>query len=331
MKNVNSTRRRLLAAAAALPLAAPRLVSANPFAAGQPVRVLFPWAAGGELDGIVRRLLDGLGKELGTPFVMEYKPGGTTVLAASTLINARPDGQTLMIGSSSTFVINPVTREDIKYDPLTDFDYVSHLIENAFYIAARPDAPYDSLPSFIEYARSHPGEVSYASQGVGSVPHLLMEQLSELAGIKLIHVPYNGPSRVVQDLIAGHVDTAMMTQMLPALQAGRVKGLAYTGHARQPVLPDLALASETIPGFTAHVWFGLVAPRGTPAAFSHAVSDTLLTLGKDPALTDAFNQAGMSFLPSSPEAFHDKVRKELPSWQSTYQSLLARGRIRPIG
>jgi len=331
MKNVNPARRRLLAAAAALPLVAPRLVSASPFGAGQPVRVLFPWAAGGELDGIVRRLLDSLSKQLGTQFVMEYKPGGTTMLAASALINSRADGHTLMIGSSSTFVINPVTRNDVKYDPLTDFDYISHLIENAFYIAARPDAPYDTLASFIEYARNHPGEVSYASQGVGSVPHLLMEQLSETTGIKLIHVPYNGPSRVIQDLIAGHVDTAMMTQMLPTLQAGRIKGLAYTGHVRQPALPGLPLASEVVPGFSAHVWFGLVAPQGTSPELSQAISSALLTLGKDQGLNTIFDQAGMSFQPSSPETFHEKVRKEIPSWQSTYQHLLAQGRVRPIG
>src|SRR5690606_39433126 len=120
MKTTNLTRRRLLAAATALPFAAPQLVSATPFSSKQPVRVLFPWAAGGELDGIVRRLLDGLSRELGTTFVMEYKQIGTTVLAASSLLGSRPDGQTLMIGSSSTFVINPVTRSDIKYDPLTD-------------------------------------------------------------------------------------------------------------------------------------------------------------------------------------------------------------------
>src|SRR5690606_23445533 len=134
-------------------------------------------------------------------------------------------------------------------------------------------------------------------QGVGSVPHLLMEQLSQSTGIQLIHVPYNGPARVIQDLMAGHVDTAMMTQMLPALQSGRIKGLAYTGHARQPLLPDLALASDAVPGFSAHVWFGLVAPRGTPVELSRAVSDSLLSMREDRALQEAFNQAGMGFLP----------------------------------
>src|SRR5690606_9396999 len=116
---------------------------------------------------------------------------------------------------------------------------------------------------------------------------------------------------------------AMMTQMLPALQAGRVKGLAYTGHTRQAVLPDLPLASETVPGYSAHVWFGLVAPRGTPAALSRAVSESLIALGKDPALSQAFHKAGMGFLPSSPEAFREKVTNELPDWQSTYRTLLA--------
>src|SRR5690606_10599110 len=174
-------RRRLLAAASVLPFVASK-VAAKPFFSKQPVRVLYPWSAGGELDGVVRRLLERLSDQLGTQFVMEYKPGGTTVLAASSLLASRPDGHTLMVGSSSTFVINPVTRADIKYDPLTDFDYVSHLIENAFYIAARADAPFDSLPSFIEYARAHPGTVSYASQGVGSVPHLLMRSEERRVG-----------------------------------------------------------------------------------------------------------------------------------------------------
>lgn len=338
MKAINSTRRRFLAAAAVLPFAAPRLLSAATeksasglLSADQPVRVLFPWAAGGELDGVVRRVLDNLSKDLGTQFILEYKPGGTTVLAASTLLNSRPDGHTLLIGSSSTFVINPVTRDDIKYDPLKDFDYVSHLIENAFYIAARSDAPYDSLASFIEYARANPGKVTYASQGVGSVPHLLMEQLSQTTGIQLIHVPYNGPARVTQDLIAGHVDVAMMTQLLPALQSGRVKGLAYTGNVRQPALPALPLASETVPGFTAHVWFGLVAPQGTPRELTQAISQSLLEMQKDPSLVEAFKQAGMGFKPSTPEAFLAKVGEELPNWKSIYQTLLAQDRVQAIG
>lgn len=329
MKNVNLTRRALLAAASALPLAPVTRVSGNPFASEQPVRVLYPWAAGGELDGLVRRLLDRLGQELGLSFVLDFKPGGTTMLAASSLVHARPDGHTLMIGSSSTFVINPVTRSDVQYDPLKDFEYVSHLIENAFYIAARSDAPFHSLQSFIDYARANPGKVTYASAGVGSVPHLLMERLSQIAGIQLIHVPYNGPARIVQDLIAGHVDTAMLTQLLPALQAKRVKGLAYTGYTRQRNLPDLPLASETIPGFSAHVWFGLVAPRRTSPEFSARVSNALLALASDPVLSEAFAKAGMSFQPSTPTSFYEKVRSELPAWASTYQTLLAQGRVQP--
>jgi tripartite-type tricarboxylate transporter receptor subunit TctC len=233
----------------------------------RPVTLVVPYAAGGGLDVLGRMLAQKLSDRLGKPFVVDNRPGAGTVIGATSVVKAAPDGYTIMLGTSSAYAINVTLHKALPYDPARDFAPIA-LVSNApFLLLVNPAQPIHSVAELIALAKEKPGQLSYGSAGPGSPQHLSMELLKSMTGINVVHIPYRGDNPAVTDLVAGHIATqfAEPTPVLPLLRTGKLRALAVSSTRRMPTAPEIApLAEAGVPGFDFVSWQMIVAPAGTP-------------------------------------------------------------------
>jgi tripartite-type tricarboxylate transporter receptor subunit TctC len=211
-------------------------------------------------------------------------------LGAEIAAKSPPDGYTLIFSDSSTFVINPHVYTNLHFDPLKDFEPVSLAVRLAPVIAVGTDVPAKSVGELIAYAKAHPGELTYASPGVGTYTHIAMEYFKQMAGVNLIHVPYKGSSPAMADLLAGRVSAYLVTySVFDAYEReGKLRILAAATKERPPIRPDLPTIGETVPGYSIDVWFGMAAPAGTPKAILDKIHDDTDAILRDPAFVEKF-------------------------------------------
>ncbi len=280
----------------------------------KPIQIVFPWSPGS--DELVRVLATDLTARLGQPVLIDYRPGAATSIGAAHVAKAPADGYTLLYGSSTTFAINPSAYVRLPYDPARDFAPITRLTSSPFFVFASPKLPVNSLVELLALAKKRPGEISYATPGIGSVPHLSIERLAQQTGVKLNHVPYKGNGQLMTDVVGGHVDFSFSVHAQPFIQDKRVKGLAFTGAQRSAALPDLPTVSETGVGpYTSSVWFGLVAPAGTPPAIVKKLNEAVREAMAQPAFKARFAAQGIDLSPSTPEEFAAQIRNEIPVWR----------------
>jgi len=233
----------------------------------RPVTLVVPYAAGGGLDVLGRMLAQKLSDRLGKPFVVDNRPGAGTVIGATSVVKAAPDGYTIMLGTSSAYAINVTLHKALPYDPAKDFAPIA-LVSNApFLLLVNPAQPIHSVADLIALAKEKPGRLSYGSAGPGSPQHLSMELLKSMTGINVVHIPYRGDNPAVTDLVAGHIATqfAEPTPVLPLLRTDKLRALAVSSTRRMPTAPEIApLAEAGVPGFDFVSWQMIVAPAGTP-------------------------------------------------------------------
>jgi tripartite-type tricarboxylate transporter receptor subunit TctC len=318
-------RRALLAAPALLAFPA----SAQPaWPGGQPVSVVMPYSPGGSTDVLGRILTQGLAERLGATFVMEHRPGATTSLGARHVAAARPDGYTLLLGTVATFTLAPFSVRNVGYDPLTGFEHLTMLAETGFVLVAHPRTP--TLPALLAAARARPGQLAYATWGVGSTSHLIMLNLQRLTGTEMLHVPFNGSPPGLTETIAGRTD-AMMSVIAPArpqIEGGRLAALAVPGTARQPSLPDVPSTAELgLPGMSSPGWFSLQAPAGTPSAITARLARAAAESFRTPAALGQLAQLGFAETPAGPEALRARLREDY----ALHRDLLARAGVQPEG
>jgi tripartite-type tricarboxylate transporter receptor subunit TctC len=255
-----------LAAGLALALQAATPAPAQDYP-NRPVTLVVPYAAGGGLDVLGRMLAQKLTERLGKPFVVDNRPGAGTVIGASSVVKAAPDGYTIMLGTSSAYAINVTLHKNLPYDPARDFAPIA-LVSNApFLLLVNPAQPIQSVADLIALAKAKPGQLSYGSAGPGSPQHLSMELFKSMTGIDVVHIPYRGDNPAVTDLVAGHIamQFAEPTPVLPLLRAGKLRALAVSSTRRMPTAPEIAPLSEAgVPGFDFVSWQMIVAPSGTP-------------------------------------------------------------------
>ncbi|MES2189693.1 MAG: tripartite tricarboxylate transporter substrate binding protein [Pseudomonadota bacterium] len=280
----------------------------------KPIQIVFPWSPGS--DELLRVLAAELSTRFKQPVILDFRPGAATSIGAAHVARAPADGYTLLYGSSTTFAINPSAYARLPYDPARDFAPISRLTSSPFFVFSSPKLNVNSLGELMALAKKRPGEISYATPGIGSVPHLSIERLAQQAGIKLIHVPYKGNGQLMTDVAGGHVDFSFSIHAYPFIQDQRVKGLAFTGAQRSPALPDLPTVSEAgIGNYTSSVWFGLVAPAGTPPAIVKKLNDAVRDVLAQPAFKAKFAGQGIDLSPSTPEEFAAQIRTEIPQWR----------------
>lgn len=321
-------RRRLFA----LPLLA-LMAGALPASAQQPaypskpVKVVVGYAAGGAVDAVARTINQALQASLGQPFVVENKPGAGTNIAVKSVIEAAPDGHTLMMAANA-LAANPALYQPAPFDPERDLAPVSLIGRVPVVLAANTSVPYGNLTRLIEAARAKPGSIAFASPGNGSTPHMAIELFAARAGLNLQHIPYRGGAPAITDVIGGQVPLVAVNalEVQPHVRSGRLKVLAVLSPNRSAIFPDVPTIAESgYPGFEASVWYGLVAPAATPKpliAKLHAEVQKALATAE---VRERMSAVGGEVLPGSTEMFANLIRSE----RQRYDKLVRDNQIKP--
>jgi tripartite-type tricarboxylate transporter receptor subunit TctC len=308
------SRRNLLALAAALP--ATRMAQAAPGYPDRPVRVIVPVAPGGSLDILGRTVARQLTGPLGQPVVVENHTGAGSNIAFELVARAKPDGLTILVGSDP-LAINPALYPKIGFDPVKDFAPIAEVVRAAQVLVVRSNLEAQDLATYKRLALEANGSLTLASQGNGSIGHLGGILLGQKLGIQTTHVPYRGGGPAVVDLVAGHVDSLLVT--LPAaiehIRQGRIRALAVTSTARSPAIPDVPTVAESgIPGFEVVTWQGLLAPAGTPNDILDRLhAETRRGLAQ-PEVNENLRNQGFDIAEGSRADFTTLVRAEAERW-----------------
>ena len=235
----------------------------------KPIRIVVPFAAGGPTDVLARVLAPKLSASLHRTVIVDNKVGATGAIGAVFVAKAAPDGDTLLLGTSSIMAASPNLTANLPYDPMKDFIPISMVATIENILVVHPSVPAKTVKELIAYGKANPGKLTYASSGIGSTYHLGGELFAAQAGITMTHVPYKGAAPAIQDVLAGHVNAMFdnTSSAIPNIKAGRVRALGVASLKRYPALPDLpTIAEEGLAGYETTIWLGLFAPAKTPVA-----------------------------------------------------------------
>ena len=310
-------RRRLLAAFALPALLRPGRAVAQGWP-DRPVRIVVPFAPGGNTDGLARLSAELLTRRLGGVFTVDNRPGGGGMIANEAVARAAPDGTTLMMGAVPNIAIAPAAiAQRTPLDPLKAFVPISMVGTNPFVLMVNAAVPARSVVEFIAAMRVADGAMPYASGGMASLQHLTMLLFMQRAGIAGIHVPYRGGAPAMTDLIAGAVPSlfANISEALAQRDNSAVRLLAVTAPARAPQLPDLPTVAEAaLPAFETITWNGLLGPAGLPDAIARRIAEALASFRGDAAVQQRFAQLGTDFQAGTPEEFGARLRQDVATW-----------------
>jgi tripartite-type tricarboxylate transporter receptor subunit TctC len=279
----------------------------------KPIKLLVPFPPGGSTDLVARTFAPKLGGLLGQQIVIDYKGGAGGSIGAAEAARAAPDGYTLLIVWDTHAVNHHVYK--VQYDFVKSFAPISLLVQSPGILVAYPGFPPGSIKELIEYAKANPDKVTYGSAGAGSSNHLSGLLFSEMAGVKMIHVPYKGGGPLITDLLGGHVNIVFGTLPLyeQHVRSGKMKAIAALSKARIPQFPNLPTASESIPGFEAKTWFGLFAPAGTPKEILARLHEEVVKALTDAKVKEQLANRGFDVTASTAGVFATFLREESDS------------------
>lgn len=298
-------------AAAVLSIALP--VAAQETFPSRTIRFVVPGAAGSIVDIHARKVGDLVSRSLGKPVVVENKPGSGGNLGADYVAKSRPDGYTLLVGSTSIFCVSPFVYSSLPYDAARDFVPLTMGTAGNPLLLVNPALPIATLDEFIAYARKNPGKLSYGSPGVGSAQHLAMELLKQLAKIEVTHVPYKNAPQVLNDLMSGEIQATMeyVAATSQFLKAGKVRGVVNAGPSRKPEFPDIPTSVEAgLPDFRIFAWHGYFVPRGTPPEVAAKLQKALAAAIRDPDYAAWARSQGSELGGQSSTEFADFIRRD---------------------
>jgi tripartite-type tricarboxylate transporter receptor subunit TctC len=280
------------------------------------IRWLVGFTAGGTADMISRDLAGELEKVLGQPVIIENRPGANGLTATQALIAAKPDGQTFQMILSG-HITNAFLYPNAGFDPLKDVTPVSLVASSPLAIVANPNFAPSDIKSLVEAAKAKPGTISYATPGVASIQQLSLELMAYMTGTKFVHVPYRGGAPALNDAIGGHVPLAVLSvlQVMPQVEAKQLKALAVTSKGRTDVWPDVPSISESgVPGYEAELWFGVIAPAGTPDAIVDRLNREIARFVKSDFMRKRLASQGARAIGTSREEFAAFMRAEQDKW-----------------
>jgi tripartite-type tricarboxylate transporter receptor subunit TctC len=282
----------------------------------RPVKLIVPFPPAGATDIVGRIVAQKLGEQMGQSVVVENKPGAGGSIGSDLAAKSAPDGYTLLMATSSTHSIGPVLQK-LPYDPLKDFAPITHVANVPNVLVVSPALPVTSVQELIAYAKARPGQLNFASSGVGTIVHLNGELFKMLAGVDLVHVPYKGTALSIPDVANGSV--AMLFDSLasvqPHIKSGRVRPIAVNAQKRSALLPEVpTLAEAGMPAFDRYTWFGMFAPAGTPRDIVARVNAEVATALRAPDLLERFAAAGAEAVGSTPEQFVERIKSDAAKW-----------------
>jgi tripartite-type tricarboxylate transporter receptor subunit TctC len=310
------TRRGFLVSLAALAAASWTLPARANGWPQHPVKIIMPFAPGGNSDGMGRLIAQRLSERLGSQFIVENRPGGMGTVAAETVARATADGYTLFWAALPHIAIFPAMTK-VNYDPVKDFAPVSNIGSNPFVLVVHPSVPANSLAQFVEYVRWQPGKIAYGSGGTGTLTHLSMVLLSRRAGLDLIHVPYAGGGPAMADLIAGQTKAyfANLSEAIPQVRAGTIRALAISSPLRGAQLPDVPTVSESgYPGFRTVTWNGILVPAGTPHDIIDRLASEIALAVRQPDIVARLGSYGVEPIGGTPQQFAATIAEDIPLW-----------------
>lgn len=284
------------------------------------VRIINPFSPGGSLDLVSRLLAKGMTGDLGQQYIVENRPGAGGSIGIELVAKSPPDGYTLLMVQSS-ITVNPSLQKKVPYDPVKDFEPVSKVSSYMFYVVAHPSLPARSVKELIALGKARPGQINYASVGVGSGTHLAGELFGHMAGIKLVHIPYKGTGQVMPDLLGGQIAlTFGSTSVVPHVKQGKLIALGVTGAKRSAVLPNAPTLDESgLKGYEVTAWNAMFAPAGTPQAIVQRLNEQVrkhMGLQEARSVMDA---QGMDADTNSPADLGNLVKQELAKWAKIIQ------------
>jgi tripartite-type tricarboxylate transporter receptor subunit TctC len=301
-------------------LAAGALVLALPAAAqnypAKSVRIVVPYAAGGNTDLTARAVAEKLTEMHKRQFIVENRPGGATNIGTDAVAKAAPDGYTLLMGGASN-AINMSLFSKLPYDTLRDFEPISLCVKGANVLAVHPSLPAKNTKEFIALAKAQPGKLNFASSGLGSSNQMAGELLKMMTGINIVHVPYKGNAPAMTDLLGGHVHMifAGVPAVVPHMQSGRIRGIAIGSLKRFPAAPDLPTFDESgVKGYEATTWFGLLAPAKTSKEIVSRLNADVDKALKSADIQSRFLRDGLEPIGGSPELFGKFIRAEIDKY-----------------
>jgi tripartite-type tricarboxylate transporter receptor subunit TctC len=304
---------QVAAGAAALP-AVSRTARAQTYPT-RPVRIMVGAAPGGAFDILARLIGQSLSERLAQPFVIENRPGAGSNIAAEAVVKAPADGYTLLLVSSVN-AINATLYDKLNFNFIRDIAPVASLLRQPQIMLVNPSFPAKTVPEFIAYAKANPGKISMASAGNGTGPHLGGELFKMMAGIDMVHVPYRGGAPALTDLIGGQVQVMFIgpIEVVEHIRAGRLRGLAVTAARRLDALSDLPTVGDFVPGYETSNWFGIGAPRNTPAEIVERLNKEINAGLADNKLRARLVELGGTVLPGSPAEFGKLIADDTDKW-----------------
>jgi len=283
----------------------------------RPIRIVIAFPAGGPTDFVGRLVADKVKDILGRPIIIENKAGANGALGADYAAKSEPDGTTLFLTTLGAVGVTPHMRSDVPYDSIRDFAPVTNVVLNTTLIVVREESPLKTMKDLVAAAKAKPGEMTFASTGVGSPPHLTLELLQGVAGVKFVHVPYRGAAPALTDLLGGQVQlfAADAPVLMSSIKGGKIRALGAASGQRNPMLPDVpTLAEQGYPNIVVDNWYGLLAPAKTPPAIIAKINDAFVKAINDPVVKKKLIDSGAIPVADTPAEFGKFFKNEYDRW-----------------
>lgn len=320
-KTFTLPRRSLLAVALTAASALTIGVVATPARAQQdypnkPIRLIVPFTPGGVTDTGARVVAERLGARLGQQVVVDNKPGASGNIGTQMVAVAPPDGYTLVLGFDGTMVINPHVFSKVPFDTVKDFVPVSKIGDAVLVIVTHSSVPAKTLPELIAYSKSNQGGLSYGSSGTGGTPHIAAEMLRVKTGANFVHVPYKGGGQALADVVGGQLPMlyTAVAGALPFIEKGQVRAIAISSTQRLASIPNVPTVAETVPGFEASSWIGILAPAKTPKAIVDRIQRELHAVVNEPGVKERLTKLGITSVGNTSEEFGQQIQADLKKY-----------------
>jgi len=282
----------------------------------RPIRIVVPFPAGGGVDLLARVVGQKVGESLKQPVVVDNRAGATGLIGGELVAKAPPDGYTLLVATPGPITIAAASGRKLNFDPMKSYAAITMGVWLTPILVARSDSPLTDLRSLIAAAKARPGQVTFASGGIGNSQHLAGEMFAQTAGVQMMHVPFQGTAPALQGILSGQIDVFFSDpSALPLLQSGKLRAIAVSSPARSPQLPNVPSVSESgLTGFAYQNWYGFVAPAGTPPQIINLLNREFRRALGDPDVLAKLNAAGMEVAPGTPESFDAMMAQDHKRW-----------------
>jgi tripartite-type tricarboxylate transporter receptor subunit TctC len=307
---------------------APSMLQAQDAWPARPITFVVPYGAGGYTDLVGRLTARYVEKTLGKPVIVDNRAGAGGIVGTQAVVNAAADGYTFCVCSIGAISIVPFDpNQKVSYDPLRDLAPVGVVSSIAQVVIVKNDLPVKTLAELVSHAKANPGKLNYGSSGAGGLTHYSVELFQARTGIKVVHIPFKSGGVSTAAVMSGEVDFAFanMTDGLPQVQAGTVRGLAVTSLKRSPYLPNLPTVNEALlPDFSVETWNGVMGPSKTPEPIVRKLSEILIKMADDPEVKEIMRKAGADTVKTTPEQFRAQIVREIAQWKPLIQEIAQR-------